>query len=637
MTPWLLLAAALCVVVAIAPACVSAAASASGWRVMSASDGSVGKTGSMCIHNLLLPNNVLMCIERPHTHPYPWINPNTNGVTSVLITIDPNAGVISYKTNPITYNAFCSGHSQAADGNVHVVGGDRQSSSFLADASLNVANYSATDSESFLFNGIDRIRSYNVAAGTWDESYQMTTGRWYPTVVTLADGTLFIAGGDNKNLVFSDLSDTINPTYEFYPTRYQSAITSSLLQWAFPHNMYPISFLLPSGKIFLMVSNRTVLIDPDVDPGTTEANTVSIADVPVLDHAPWIYPHTPVGFLLPMSESTGYKATVMICGGSKNSSFTASAACISISPDDSNAQWTVMDDMPHARLMPDAVILPDGTVLFTNGMGWGQAGGNAGDVEYAAAPVFATDLYDPKANKWTTIATSTVARSYHSAGILLSDASVITTGSEMANYLDFWGTPTAVGPTAAFVDLSKSVSPQCYPTNSTAVCTSPYEYRMEQYTPSYLTSGNSRPVFVTPSTTTYTWNSTVGFFLSASGASPQRVTLVRYTTVTHSTNTDQRLLEPTLLFANATYVVFRMPPNGNVAPPGHWHLFALSGQGVPSVSLTLLLGSGAVTSVDVPAGGVTTSSKSGAQGGNVWCKGLLSVVAAIAVIGVFGA
>ncbi|KAI9350614.1 hypothetical protein DFJ73DRAFT_383784 [Zopfochytrium polystomum] len=620
---------------------VDAAASAVGWRVMNAPDGTEGKTGSMCIHNLLLPNDKLMCIERPHTHPFPFINPNTNGVTSVIISIDPNAGTISYAPNPVVYNAFCAGHSQAADGNVFVVGGDRQASSTLQDDSNNVANYSQTDTGTFLFNGIDRIRKFDLATSMWDETYQMTTARWYPTVVTMADGSLFIAGGDLKNLDFGNLADSNNPTYEFYPTRYAKSIRSSLLNWAFPHNMYPICFMLPSGKVFMMVSNKTVLIDPNVDPGTTEANTVSIADVPTLDHAPWIYPHTPTGFLLPMKESEGYKATVMICGGSMQTTFTASSACVSISPDDANAKWTVMNNMPHGRLMPDAALLPDGTVLVTNGMGWGQAGGNAGDVQYAAAPVFDTDLYDPVKNTWTTVGKSTVARSYHSAAVLLSDGSVITQGSEMANYLDYWGTDTAVGPTAAFINFSDpttSAKPQCYPTNQTGVCTSPYEYRMEQFTPPYLAPGSVRPILVAPSNTTFTWGSLVGFQLSASGAAVSRITLVRYTTVTHSTNTDQRLLEPTLVFSNSTYVIFKMPPNGNVAPPGHWFVFALSASGVPSVAVTILLGSGPATSVTLPPGAtVSPTSKSAAMGGPAamvrattgWAFGVVVALAAV--------
>ncbi|KAI8607074.1 glyoxal oxidase N-terminus-domain-containing protein, partial [Chytriomyces sp. MP71] len=201
----------------------------------------------------------------------------------------------------------------------------------------------------------------------------MTTFRWYPTVVTLGDGTLFIASGATKNIVFEDLTNTINPTYEYFPRKYQDAIHSQLLEWSFPHNLYPIAFQLPRGKIFMMASNDSVLIDPTVDPSQTDP--AKLAEMPWMDHAPWIYPHTPTAFLLPMKESENWTATVVVCGGSMSSTKDASADCVSLQPEVDGAQWKNLTKMPNARLMPDAVLLPDGTVLVTNGVGWGQAGG----------------------------------------------------------------------------------------------------------------------------------------------------------------------------------------------------------------------------------------------------------------------
>ncbi|KAI9346266.1 hypothetical protein BDR26DRAFT_916681 [Obelidium mucronatum] len=552
-----------------------------------------------------------MCIERPHTHPYPWLNPNTKGITVSVISIDANAGSIDFHTkSPVKYNAFCGGHSQAADGGIYVVGGDRQISTTTHDASKQ-EDVSLANNATFLFNGIDRIRKFSPATGVWDESVQMTTARWYPTVLTQGDGTLFIAGGDIKNIVFDDLSNTINPTYEFYPSKYQPAITSALLNWAFPHNLYPICFQLPSGKIFMLVSNRTVLIDPKIDPKNTEANTVEIASLPVMDHAPWIYPHTPASFLLPMKESTGYTAIVVICGGSKNSTSYASSDCLSLQPEVPGATWTVLPNMPHARLMPDSAILPDGTILLTNGMGWGQAGGNAGDANYAAAPVFVADLYDPVTNKWSSAGTTTVARSYHSGAILLADGSVITTGSEMANYLDFWGTPTAVGPDRDFAAIKSSAKPDCYPTVE-KVCTNPYEYRIEQYSPAYLFKGPRPVISASASTPKYTYGSYVAVPLEASGPLAARITLVRYTTTTHSTNTDQRLVEPNLVYVTSTCVIFKVPENPNIAIPGNWHMFILSAAGVPSVAQMVLIGAGPVTNVTIPT---TNPTKTGGAAG----------------------
>ncbi|KAI8613783.1 hypothetical protein BC830DRAFT_1169966 [Chytriomyces sp. MP71] len=548
---------------------------------------------------------------------YPWINPNTKGVTATIVSLDLDKNAISNTLAPIKYNAFCAGHSQAADGGVHVIGGDMSASSTLIDASKNYPLQNSTDAGTFLYAGIDRMRHYDPVSGQWDESNTMTTGRWYPTVVTLGDGSLFITSGSTKNLDFGNLAGTINPTYEFYPKKYQDAIHSQILEWSFPHNLYPTAFQLPGGKIFMMVSNRTVLIDPSIDPGQNEANTVEIAPVPAMDHQPWVYPHTPTGFLLPMKESENWAATVVICGGTLNSTKDASADCISLQPEVSGAQWKMLPKMPNARLMPDSVLLPDGTVLVTNGVGWGQAGGNAGDCQYASAPVFATDLYNPSTNTWTTVGNSAIARMYHSGAILMEDASVITTGSEMANYLDFWGTQTAKGVGIEMVNITRGVKQQCWPSMSDDLplgdgCADPYQYSIEHFSPSYLSNNLPRPIIAPTTDLKWTYGSTVG--LTVSGTPAASISLIRYTTTTHSTNTDQRLLIPTVLFANATYVVFKVPPNGNVAPPGNWHVFAMSKDGVPSVAQRVLMGPGDVTAVTVPSGGVTVPTQGGAAG-----------------------
>ncbi|KAI8834648.1 hypothetical protein BJ741DRAFT_609609 [Chytriomyces cf. hyalinus JEL632] len=603
-----------------------------------------GSTGSLCIHSILLPDNQLMCIERPHTKPYEWINKNTNGVTATVIKMDTEKGQISFKPAPIKYNAFCAGHSQGADGIIHVIGGDHSASSTLMDASKNWPMQNKTDAGTFLFDGVSKIRTFDPKTNTWDESKDMTSGRWYPTVVTMGDGALFIASGSLTNLDFQKLANTNNPTYEFYPQRYQPAIRSQILDWAFPHSLYPVAFQLPQGKLFMMVSNRTMMIDPSKDPGPAgqENNYDEVASVPAMNHQPWIYPHTPTSFLLPLRESDNWKATVVICGGTLNTTKDASPDCISITPEVPNAKWVPLPNMPNGRLMPDATILPDGTILLTNGAGWGQAGGNAGDCEFASAPVFPTDLYDPSTNSWTTVGTSTIPRLYHSGALLLQDGSVITTGSEMQNYLDFWGTPEAKGVGIEMVDPKRGVKQNCYPTVTDEVplgagCTDPYEYRVELFKPAYL-NGAARPAISAAGLegSKWTYGSTVGVQLSASGAAAASISLMRYTTTTHSTNTDQRMIVPSLLFGNASYVVFKIPPNGNIAPPGNYHLFIMSKDGIPSAAVRVLLGDGAVTAVSIPtsgstapvvtAGGAGASGKSGAAAGSTLGMSLVALI-----------
>ncbi|KAJ1553957.1 hypothetical protein HK405_006422 [Cladochytrium tenue] len=603
--------------VAVAAAASAVVAVDGQWRVLEGQDQFGGGSGSLCIHSLLLPNNRLVCVERPHTDPYYILNVNTGGFTAT--EIDLNSEPLQVVVNGPTYNAFCAGHAQAADGSVWVIGGDAQLSNF-------------TNGTTFLWNGLEKIRTYEPvqqvawgdsypalsdAHGMWNESYGDMDGgkRWYPTVVTMYDGDIIIFGGSTFNLDFDHLSaENNNPTYEFYPPRYGGAYHMPVLDWAYPHNLYPISFQLTSGDIFLFVSNKTILVDPTVAPGDSGTdNLKSLADMPALDHAPWIYPHTPTGTVLPMHESNNWEQTIMVCGGSKNSTKDASDMCYAITPGADTPEWTARAVMPHSRLMPDSVLLPDGTILYTNGVGWGQAGGNAGQCQYAAAPVHYTDLYDPSTDTWTTVGTSTVSRMYHSGAILLSDATVITTGSEMANYLDYWGNDTnTVAPDPA-------LNPNCWPV-ADVNCTSAYQYKIELFTPPYLLTGATRPN-ITTAPQKAAWNSTVTIGIQHAGAKGSdgyisRVTLVRYTTTTHSTNTDQRFLEPIIISLTDSQLTFRIPPDGKIAPPGNYHLYVLSSAGIPSVAATVLIGStGDSNSTSSGGSSATASSTKTTTGG----------------------
>lgn len=214
----------------------------------------------------------------------------------------------------------------------------------------------------------------------------------------------------------------------------------------------------------------------------------------------------------------------MICGGNHVTSRNSSNACLQINPDASNPQWTIVDAMPNPRLMPDAVLLPgdleilhlDGTVLMVNGLTNGQAGGNQGQVMYANGPVYATDLLNPSApsgSRWSTVGTATNKRLYHSGALLLETGHVITTGSEMDNYDDFYGA---------------NPDPNCYPTGAN-ICTSPFNYNIERFTPPYMQKGSG------PVVTGFPVNATHGSLIQinvASSANVGRVSFIRTSTVT---------------------------------------------------------------------------------------------------------
>lgn len=73
----------------------------------------------------------------------------------------------------------------------------------------------------------------------------------------------------------------------------------------------------------------------------------------------------------------------MTCGGSVKSAsanyeLQADNRCIKIDFAVPAPQWTQMSSMLAARMMPNGINLPDGTIMFCCGSNYGLSGGNAG-------------------------------------------------------------------------------------------------------------------------------------------------------------------------------------------------------------------------------------------------------------------
>ncbi|KAJ3034891.1 hypothetical protein HDV00_004579 [Rhizophlyctis rosea] len=616
----------------------------------------IGDSHVVCIHTVQLPNGKLLCIERPREHPYSF-NPNSNGRTVAELDLQGESvegGATYVATNyhnqpPSVYaNAFCGGHSILGNGTVIVVGGDPRELVQARNGTILInENLSATDllnADHFLVNGSSGMRLFTPCAlgdtscdvGTWYRLPDMTSRRWYPTVATLADGSAIIIGGSFQNIDMDKPAGNSNPTYEYFPKKAGTWPRNlDILRWAFPHSLYPIVFTMPSQKVFVFVSNKTSIIDPNADASGTPLPGNQVPDLNFPEHAPWIYPHTPSAVVLPMTINNNWKFTVQICGGSmttytsngRNGGLVTDGAqprsivstdCRTINPDDANPTWQVGPTLPNGRLMGDNVLLPDGTILYVNGAGWGQAGGNGGQAQYASPPVYATDLYDPVSNKWTSLANATVPRLYHSGALLLPSGHVITTGSEMNNWADYW--------------VTKNDS--CWPIGPNP-CTDPFERRIEQFAPPYLQSSSPRPAIASiPQQITY--KSTFSIKMSSDATLVDRVTITRYAATTHQINTDQRLVELVIVGKTKDTIYLEAPSGGGLAPPGYWMLWALD-NGIPSVAKTFMLQNGAATNVTVPGdatggnrGG--TANKTSGSGAPEGMRGKLVALGVAAVV-----
>lgn len=224
-------------------------------------------------------------------------------------------------------------------------------------------------------------------------------------------------------------------------------------------------------------------------------------------------------------------------------------------------QW-IPENMGAPRVMPDAVLLPNGCVVLLNGAARGVAGDAAsGGGSRASYPAFFAEMYDPEAprgQRWATLARSQIARLYHSTAALTSNGTILTTGCDRC------------AGKKVVTDLEfSSVRAKA-------------EYRNEIFYPPHWFEFNKKPLVTrAPISVGFGEDFVVEYTgeyepsVVATGA-----TLVAPSSVTHSFNTNQRVIKLLLLNhdPDAKRMLFRSPPTPNHAPPQMYMLFLLNEQ-----------------------------------------------------------
>ena len=506
-----------------------------------------GRSGVPAMHAALMADGRVVFLDKMETDTEIQL---ADGRYAYSCLYDPHRNALTPLS--VIDNAFCSGGTFLADGRVLSLGGSA------------LAGFDPT-----IGNGYDAIRYLSTGQqdGWVEPGHKLSSNRWYPSAQMLADGSIFVASGSKTGMDLNDF-DSNNPTYELLNrdgTPRGNSIWMELLHVNQPTHLYPFLHLLRSGDLFVFVAKSSQVLNV--------AENRVVKYLPDLHGLVRTYPVTGGSVLLPMSSKNGYLPEVMICGGGAGGGLDAptDASCGRIQPDVDNPQWR-MSTMPQGRTMIEGILLPDGTTLWLNGakngaQGWGTA----------TNPAFDALRYDPEEDLFSNAGTSYIPRLYHSVAVLLLDGTVLVAGSNPS-----WGT---VHPE----QVNSAVPALAFPT----------EYRVEIYTPPYLTGDKAsrRPSDVLLSTTNLRPDG-MDFEVSFSipkDAKDCKIVLHHGGFVTHSLHMGQRMVyldhtgfedgqEMQKLRAQMVSAAF----GNKVVPPGPYVVYVVV-DGIPSVGQSVMV------------------------------------------------
>jgi galactose oxidase len=387
----------------------------------------------------------------------------------------------SFTPYPSPVLLFCAGHSFLADGRLLVIGGHIKGDHGLPDVTV-----------------------FNQTTG-WSSLPKMPRGRWYPTATTMANGEVLALAGLDQQALQVTVPELWSPS-----TGLRSLTGASL---ALPY--YPTSFLAPNGKLFV-AGEQQMSRYLDVT-GAGKWTDAGMRTFGTRDQG---------------SAVMYGEGRVLYAGGGRTTN-TAETVNLKRNP----IQWVRTGSMAFARRHHNLTVLPTGDVLVT--------GGTAGtDFNDLTTMVRAAEIWNPTTGVWTTMASSSVDRAYHSVALLLPDGRVLQTGG---------GAAAAVAPN---------------------------QLNAQYFSPPYL-FGGARPVISSVPTSLRFGQS---FRITTSQASRiAKVTLIRTGSVTHGFDMNQRFRQFFTFTKDATGLTMTGITNANLTPPGYYMMFIVDTNGIPSV------------------------------------------------------
>ena len=282
------------------------------------------------------------------------------------------------------------------------------------------------------WHGLNAGYEVDGSSGSLNKVGSMAHGRWYPTLVTLSDGRVFVGGGIDEYGVDNDLIEIYDPSSKSWSIRYDPSDSNTYCVGAGelacvgagspcyggPGNgvgpglaLYPRMHLMPSGLLILCGGSN---VFRTWDPST------GIWSSPITQSRTRRSYGT--SFLLPLHNDASERGKVLVCGGTVNASDPGLTSVDILDFDAGSATNPVIrhvSPITYGRRYPAPVILPTGKLVIFGGSGQGNN----------TMPVYVPEIFDPITETWQSLPPASVPRVYHQTSLLLPDGRVWTAGS----------------------------------------------------------------------------------------------------------------------------------------------------------------------------------------------------------------
>jgi Domain of unknown function (DUF1929) len=426
---------------------------------------------------------------------------------------------------------WCAGESHLPNGDILVTGGN------LVSQGRSYRGQIYTD-----YAGLLNVFTFDPWSESWREQPSMEQGRWYPTQIELANGSTLISGGFDEQWpggLFNQTLDVFSPP----ASRLGQGKLVSRGQQPYSQTTYPRLEMLPNGEVLMTGPTPldTALYDP---------RTAGWSDIPNFSDAR----NGESAVLEPGGPAGSWRVTMIGGYGWLDTDRGAWKTTETINASSRHPTWKPGPELNVQRSWENTVLLPDGSKVAVGG----GAGFTDEDGNYTTSPHHfqrQVDVFDPTRDRWHLGPPQVEDRTYHSTALLLPDGRIWSAGDD--------GHPLEANGYASPSDTG------------------------EIYSPPYLFKGPRPSITAAPDALSYGEDAAV-----RTSRSPKAKTAVLMApgAATHALDTSQRYVKLRVRGETAHGLRIKAPARPEVAPPGYYMLFVLSGDGVPSEARWVKLG-----------------------------------------------